>query len=144
MGKKKKNQTSAIWWIFHLTFTCPPHLKAHLNCPYVIWKMFWFHFPPFLHLLFNITAFLLPPYFFSVVVYPPSACPLLAKLSFPVLSQSYTILVTCSIISTGFKESLSLSLLRTHIQNLTSTCTILLFPFGKPVQMDIHSFCVSF
>lgn len=77
-----------------LIFT-PTQLEANmfktLNCPYVICKcsvFIFLHFFP-LHLLFNIPAFLPPSKPLSVVVYPPAACPLLAK---PLISRTLSIL----------------------------------------------------
>lgn len=77
-----------------LIFT-PTQLEANmfktLNCPYVICKCSVFIFLQFfpLHLLFNIPAFLPPSKPLSVVVYPPAACPLLAK---PLISRTLSIL----------------------------------------------------
>lgn len=119
-----------------MTFTCPPHVQ-NPKLPMCYLQMYCFHFPPFLplRLLFNITAFLPPSKSLSVAVYPPSACPLLAKA---LISHTLSILHKSShlLSYTSYPHLLkNLSHTRQRTckhQTLTPTHTIILFPIGGP------------
>ncbi len=146
---ESKNRTSAIRWIFPLTFTCPPQLEAHmfktLDCPCVICKC-----SVFIFLHFYLSAYFLISLHFSLHLslslwlYIHHQLVLYwKKLSFPLRSQSYTSPVTYSPthrIHTSFKESLTHSAahMRASGPHTHTHTPFFSFPLGDPIA-DGHT-----